>query len=173
LIDDLLDLGRIEAGVGIAREEVSLAWVATEVVDSMRTQAREAGLKLELDVNSKRMVQGDSRLLKHAVTNYVENAIKYSPPPCTVRVRVEENDRNVVIRVSDTGIGIAPSDQAQLFEKFYRVKRRDTLDIKGTGLGLAIVKSIVEWHGGHVGVESQLGKGSTFYLEIPFDYLDK
>jgi len=72
-----------------------------------------------------------------------------------------------VIWVKDSGIGIAPADQRRLFEKFYRIKRRDTIAIKGTGLGLAIVKSIVERHHGRVWVESQLGKGSTFYIALP------
>jgi two-component system phosphate regulon sensor histidine kinase PhoR len=75
----------------------------------------------------------------------------------------------MVISVKDTGIGIAPADQARLFERFYRVKRRETVDIKGSGLGLAIVKSIAQWHRGRVWVESQIGEGATFYILIPFD----
>jgi signal transduction histidine kinase len=72
-----------------------------------------------------------------------------------------------VVSVSDTGIGIAPADQIRLFEKFYRIKRRDTIRIKGTGLGLAIVKSIAERHNGKAWVESKLGEGSTFHLALP------
>jgi signal transduction histidine kinase len=73
----------------------------------------------------------------------------------------------VLIKVTDTGIGISKADQARLFEKFYRVKRRDTINTKGSGLGLAIVKSIVERHNGRVWVDSELDQGSTFYIELP------
>ena len=114
------------------------------------------------------MIAGDQGLLRHAMTNLVDNAIKYTPNDGTVTVSVEEQDSAMVIAVKDTGIGIAPADQARLFERFYRVKRRETVDIKGSGLGLAIVKSIAEWHRGRVWVESQMGEGATFYILIPF-----
>ena len=90
-----------------------------------------------------------------------------TPSGGSILVEIEERDDCMVVVVADTGIGIAPADQARLFERFYRVKRRETIDIKGTGLGLAIVKSIAQWHGGRVWVESQLGSGSTFYFLIP------
>jgi two-component system phosphate regulon sensor histidine kinase PhoR len=82
-------------------------------------------------------------------------------------VRTERRRKQAVIRVSDTGIGVAPEDQVRLFEKFYRVKRRDAPSVSGTGLGLSIVKSIVERHGGEVWVESELNQGSTFYISLP------
>ena len=75
----------------------------------------------------------------------------------------------MIISVADTGIGIAKADQVRLFEKFYRIKRRDTIKIKGSGLGLAIVKSIAEQHHGRTWVESELDQGSTFYIELPID----
>jgi len=98
----------------------------------------------------------------------VDNATKYTPTGGSVTVSVDEHDGAMVVAVKDTGIGIASSDQVRLFERFFRVKRRETVDIKGTGLGLAIVKSIIEWHHGRVWVESQLGEGATFYLLVPF-----
>jgi two-component system, OmpR family, phosphate regulon sensor histidine kinase PhoR len=99
----------------------------------------------------------------------VENAIKYTPTDGSITVAVDEQDSALVISVKDTGIGIAAADQARLFERFYRVKRRETVDIKGSGLGLAIVKSIAQWHRGRVWVESQIGEGATFYILIPFE----
>jgi signal transduction histidine kinase len=84
-----------------------------------------------------------------------------------VRVGLTIDDSEVTIRVADTGIGIAPDDQVRLFEKFHRIKRRETADVKGTGLGLALVKSIVEKHSGRVWVESALNQGSTFFVELP------
>lgn len=170
LIDDLLDLGRIEAGVGIVRETCSLADTVRTVTDSMAGQALSRGLTLTLGRMSENVIYGDQGLLRHAITNLVDNAIKYTPSGGAVTVSVEQRDEAMAVAVKDTGIGIAPADQVRLFERFYRVKRRETIDIKGTGLGLAIVKSIAEWHRGRVWVESQLGEGSTFYILVPFDY---
>lgn len=167
LIDDLLDLGRIDAGVGLQRVECSLAEVASEVVEQMRGRAMAFGFELKIVLNTQRTMQADPALIKRAVTNLVDNAMKYTPSGGSITIGLEERGGLLILRVSDTGIGIAPADQTRLFEKFYRVKRRDTLDIKGTGLGLAIVKSIGEWHGGRVWVDSQLGVGSTFYLALP------
>ena len=169
LIDDLLDLGRIEAGVGIAREPVRLADLVRETVESMQGHALMRKQALRLDPLAEHVMQGDPRLLKRAIANLLDNAIKYSPADGEVRVGVDERDGDLVVHVSDSGIGIAPADQVRLFEKFYRVKRRDTLDIKGTGLGLAIVKSVAEWHKGRAWCESQAGKGSTFYFAVPIN----
>ena len=169
LIDDLLDLGRIEAGVGIVRETCSLSDIVRTVTDSVAGQALSRGLALTLGRLSERVIFGDQGLLRHAITNLVDNALKYTPTGGTITVSVEERDEAMVVAVKDTGIGIAPADQVRLFERFYRVKRRETIDIKGTGLGLAIVKSIAEWHKGRVWVESQLGEGSTFYILVPSD----
>jgi PAS domain S-box-containing protein len=169
LIDDLLDLGRIEAGVGLVREMCSLADIARGVAETMKPQALSRGLLLRTGKLSERIIPGDQGLLRHAIANLVENAIKYTPSDGTVTMAVTEQDSAMVISVKDTGIGIAPADQLRLFERFYRVKRRETVDIKGSGLGLAIVKSIAQWHRGRVWVESQMGEGATFYILIPFE----
>jgi signal transduction histidine kinase len=169
LIDDLLDLGRIEAGVGLVREEVSMADVARDAIESMQSHAITRQTALDLDSVAPGRLHGDRQLLKHAVANLIDNAIKYTPSGGWVKVGIEERDGWVIVRVTDNGIGIATADQPRLFEKFYRIKRRDTLDVKGTGLGLAIVKSIAEWHQGRVWVESQVGRGSTFYIALPAD----
>jgi signal transduction histidine kinase len=168
LIDDLLDLGRIEAGVGLVREMCSLADIARGVVETMKPQALSHGLLLRTGKLSERLIAGDQGLLRHAIMNLVDNAVKYTPSDGTVTIAVEEQDSALVISIKDTGIGIAPADQGRLFERFYRVKRRETVDIKGSGLGLAIVKSIAQWHRGRVWVESQVGEGATFYILIPF-----
>jgi PAS domain S-box-containing protein len=168
LIDDLLDLGRIEAGVGLERKPCHLGAILVESVDGMRARAAEKGLTLRLEPAERvAMVSGDAALLRQVVTNLVDNAIKYTPSGGLVTVGLSVHDEQAVIRVADNGIGIAPDDQVRLFEKFYRVKRRDTIDVQGTGLGLAIVKSIVERHGGRVWVDSEMGKGSTFHVVLP------
>ncbi len=168
LIDDLLDLGRIEAGVGLIKEPCRLGDVIVMVVDSMRVQATAKGLSLQLEpLKESPAIVGDVALLRHAISNLLENAIKYTPEGGTISVGLETVGDRAILHVRDTGIGIAKADQERLFEKFYRVKRRDTIDIKGSGLGLAIVKSIAERHNGRVWVESELAKGSTFYIELP------
>lgn len=168
LIGDLLNLGRIEAGVGLERKPCHLGAILVEAVDSMRVRATAKGLTLRLEPAERMaVISGDAALLRQVVTNLVDNAVKYTPDGGTVTVGLSVLDKQVVIRVSDTGIGIAPDDQVRLFEKFYRIKRRDTMDIPGTGLGLAIVKSIIERHNGRVWVESELDRGSTFYVGLP------
>lgn len=173
LIEDLLDLGRIEAGVGLELERIAFEEIVSSVIGSLRHQAMNSRLTLTSDVPlTLPVVMGDKTLLKQALTNLVENAIKYSHSGGEVQVRVSLNETTLVVAVSDQGVGIAPADQVRLFEKFYRVKQRDSLGIKGSGLGLAIVKSVAERHGGKAWVESRLGQGSTFFMLIPVNGRD-
>jgi PAS domain S-box-containing protein len=168
LIDDLLDLGRIEAGVGLMSEPCRLDDIIVSLVDSMRAQAKAQALTLRLDrTEDVTVVVGDAALLRRVISNLIDNAIKYTPEGGRITVGWQTRDDRVLISVADTGIGIAKTDQVRLFEKFSRIKRRETIKIKGSGLGLAIVKSIVERHHGRVWVESELGQGSTFYVELP------
>ncbi|MGD8996737.1 MAG: HAMP domain-containing sensor histidine kinase, partial [Anaerolineae bacterium] len=179
LVDDLLDLGRIEAGVGLERQPCHLGAVLADAVNSMRARAVAKDITLRSEsvsssgsqLDDEAIVSGDPALLVQAITNVLDNAIKYTPSGGIVAVglsvRTERRRKQAVIRVSDTGIGVAPEDQVRLFEKFYRVKRRDAPSVSGTGLGLSIVKSIVERHGGEVWVESELNQGSTFYISLP------
>ena len=168
LIDDLLDIGKIEAGIGIEMGPCNLQSIVRVAVESLRARAEAKGLTLSLEMpDDLPSLIGDEVLLRQAVANLVDNAIKYTPVSGSVQVGVTTQDSYLVVWVRDTGVGIAPADQRRLFEKFYRIKRRDTIAIKGTGLGLAIVKSIVERHQGRVWVESKLGEGSTFYIALP------
>lgn len=168
LIDDLLDIGKIEAGVGIEIERCWLPGVIQAVTDDLGARAADKQIKLNaslpLDVPP---TMADNTLIRQAIQNLVDNAIKYTSGPGQVDVALRVNNDFLIVRVHDTGIGIAAEHQRRLFEKFYRIKRRDTMHIKGTGLGLAIVKSIAERHKGRVWVESKLGEGSTFYFAIP------
>ncbi|MBI3762517.1 MAG: HAMP domain-containing protein [Chloroflexi bacterium] len=168
LIDNLLDLNRIEAGVGLVREACRIDELIKTAVEPLRGHAvnKQLALNVELPRNLP-SISGDPTLLRQALANLVDNAIKYTPQGGSVKVVGELRDENLILAVSDTGVGIAQADQVRLFEKFYRVKQRDTMHIKGSGLGLAIVKSVAERHGGRVWVESRLGRGSTFYMAIP------
>ncbi len=170
LIDTLLDLGRIEAGVGVEKEPCRLQDLARDVVETHQSAAALKGLHLQLEASDALPpLYGDATLLRMAINNYVENAIKYTPQGGDIDVRLELNEEQFRIAVSDSGVGIAPADQQHLFEKFFRVKQRGATSVKGSGLGLAMVRSIIERHGGKVFAESRLGKGSTFGFELPFE----
>ncbi len=168
LIENLLDLSRIEAGVGLDLERVVIADVIESVLQSYRPQAVNKQIAIEFEGNPDlEPVEADPTLIRQAIANLVDNAIKYTSASGSVTIHAYQQKGNQYIAVRDTGLGIAPTDQARLFERFYRARRQETLNIKGTGLGLAIVKSIVQQHGGDVAVESRLGEGSTFTLHIP------
>jgi signal transduction histidine kinase len=170
LVEDLLSLARIESDVDQLVQPVAMDGLVKGVIESHRTQALSKGLDLKMEVaDGLPVVMGDPTLLRQAVANLVDNAIKYTPRgEVTAKVYLDED--HVVVQVQDTGLGISQADQVRLFERFFRVKRRDSLDIKGTGLGLAIVKSVAERrHGGRVWVESRLGVGSSFFLVLPVE----
>jgi len=168
LVDNVLDLGRIEAGVGLSLETIRMEEVIRDVVSAHRPQAvnKQIGLEVEL-AEGMSPIEADPTLLRQAVANLIDNGIKFTLAGGRVKVRAVQQSGCQLISVQDTGLGIAAADQARLFEKFYRGQRRETLQEKGSGLGLAIVKSIAEQHGGKVMVESRLGAGSTFTLELP------
>jgi signal transduction histidine kinase len=168
LVDNLLDLGRIEAGVGLSLEQVRVETVIRDVVGAHRAQA--IGKQIALDVQvaeGMEPVEADPTLLRQAISNLIDNAVKYTAPGGKVNIRASQAHGRQLIRVGDTGVGIAPADQARLFEKFSRPRRKEGAGEQGPGLGLAIVKSIVDQHGGRVTVDSRLGAGSTFTLDLP------
>lgn len=178
LVLELLDLSRIEAGLGVERRPCHLGVIVAEAVSSLRARATAKGVSLQIqppfDLSSQDgagLVSGDRALLRQALINLLDNAIKYTPAGGKVATGLSIDAQNgqskATIHVADTGMGIAPDEQARLFEKFYRTKRGDQSGVSGTGLGLAIVKSIVERHDGTVWVESRLNEGSTFYVSLP------
>jgi signal transduction histidine kinase len=117
-------------------------------------------------------VQGDPFQLKQALRNLVGNAIKYTPTNGTVSLAIDVQQYTVLLHVVDNGYGIPEEDLPLLFNRFYRVRTEAVKDIEGNGLGLAIVKSIAEQHGGHVHVESELGKGSCFTIALPISTIE-
>jgi two-component system phosphate regulon sensor histidine kinase PhoR len=171
LVTNLLDLGRIEAGIGLQIEKVVVQQVIDEVLNSLQMQAVQKEIQLNQETsngdNPLIVVEADRALLQQALYNLVENAIKYTPAGGQIKIKMEQRKASVILQVIDNGIGIAPLDLPRLFEKFYRSGRRETYQQRGTGLGLAIVKSIAERHNGRVWVDSQLGKGSIFSYEMP------
>jgi signal transduction histidine kinase len=166
LIDNLLDLGRIEAGLGLQLEPLAIEPVLDGALQAVRPEALRKDIELSVEMGDElRPVQGDGTLIRQALLNLLDNALKFTPNGGKVKVRVGVQGEWLRIAISDSGPGIAPMDQARIFEKF-RSASRDGGG-QGIGLGLAIVRSIAEQHGGRVSVESRLGEGSTFYLELP------
>ncbi|TET98408.1 MAG: HAMP domain-containing protein [Anaerolineales bacterium] len=174
LIGNLLDLGRIEAGVGLEVETISLGTIIDSVMDTYRPQAVNKQITMDVELEEEmEQVEVDATLIRQAIANLVDNALKYTPADGHVTIHAEQQEEFQIVQVKDNGMGIAPTDQARLFEKFYRARGREILNIKGSGLGLAIAKSIVQQHGGRVAVESKLGEGSTFTIWFPIRQPDE
>ncbi|MCJ7621886.1 MAG: ATP-binding protein [Anaerolineaceae bacterium] len=169
LVNNLLDLGRIETGIGLRITKLSCLELIRNVLSSLEPQAAHKNISLKIrEIDQKNpIIEADPALLEQSLLNLIENAIKYSPIRGSVEIGVKLEDETVIFSVSDNGIGIAPLDLPHMFEKFYRSGRREAYKEHGAGLGLAIVKTVTQRHGGKLWVESQLGSGSTFFLEIP------
>jgi two-component system sensor histidine kinase SenX3 len=168
IIDDLLDLSRIEANESPKREMVPLAEIVGQAVELLRSVAASSDVYLEVDDPPRNLaIPGDRRDLVSAVSNLVDNAIKYSERGSLVQVRVSAEPDVVEIAVVDHGIGIPARDLERIFERFYRVDRARSRLTGGTGLGLSIVRHVAVNHSGSVHVESREGEGSTFTLRLP------
>jgi len=169
LVNNLLDLGRIDFGVGLQVENIPVLSIIERVTGSLQILARdkEISLSVEIPKDVPHAVEADQALLYQAVYNLVENAIKYTPQGGDVLVKLDPSTTDLIFAIKDSGIGIPKDDIEKLFGKFYRGTNREALKQRGTGLGLAIVKSVAERHGGKVWVESELGMGSTFFMQIP------
>ena len=171
LINDLLDLTRLESQERVENPvPVDVRSVLMTVLARMRRAARKKNITLQwkrFGRAAQYTVYGDETQLTSMFTNLVDNAVKYTPPGGRVEVTGGCEDSEIVIRVSDTGIGIPEGKLPRIFERFYRVDKARSKETGGTGLGLSIVKHIAENHGGRVTVESTLGEGSTFTVYLP------
>lgn len=168
LIEDLLNLERIESATEQTREPFDLNEVVQRAADELRPQADGKRHALSLQATgAPALVSADPVQLPQVIVNLISNAIKYTPDGGHIQVRVAHADRAVTVEVEDDGLGIPKAAQAKLFSRFYRVKMRGTEDIEGTGLGLSLVKTIVEQHGGRIEVESEEGRGSLFRVRLP------
>jgi two-component system sensor histidine kinase SenX3 len=167
-IEDLLELSRIELGQVSTVEPVMIDEIVSEAVQRIRPAAEQAGITLVGDaVQSGVVVSADRRQLTSALSNLLDNAVKYSDAGGSVEVEVSESGDEVVVCVADHGIGIPTRDIERVFERFYRVDQARSRQTGGTGLGLAIVRHVVANHHGTVEVESRLGEGSRFTLRFP------
>jgi len=169
LTDDLLKLARIEAGkLEVEFFPVSLLELVERCAETSLLKATRKQIALELDIPpGMPPVRGDASLLQEVLQNLLDNAIQYTHEGGQIRVSAKAGPRDAVVSVADTGIGIPLADQERIFERFYRIDAARSREAGGTGLGLSIAKHIVEAHGGHIWVESEVGHGSKFSFSVP------
>jgi two-component system phosphate regulon sensor histidine kinase PhoR len=172
IIDDLLALSRLEQqeGTALEKQQAVLEGIARAAMQLCQAKAAARGIPLELEAETGLTARVNPQLLEQALTNLIDNAVKYSNAGSPVRLDIRRAggaSGGIELAVRDRGIGIPPQDLPRVFERFYRVDRARSRELGGTGLGLAIVKHIVLAHGGSVRAESELGSGSTFTILLP------
>ncbi len=167
IIRGILDLERVQSGT-LTFEECVVGDIIRSSAHEFEDQAAKRGVKLLIDVpDSLPTVTGDRQQLVQAVSNLIENAVKFTLEGGTVRVSAERIEDQVVIHVADTGIGIPPEAQPRIFERFFRAKHPGAEQISGTGLGLSLVKAVIDAHKGRIWLESEVNKGTTMHLVLP------
>ena len=170
LINDLLDVSRIESGrMELNRTPLDLTHLIADAAQSLRPQLEAKGQRLVLELNEKLpTVLGDADRVTQILTNLLSNAYKYTPAGGTITVAAQAGEKDCIcVDVRDTGIGLSAEEQGKLFTKFFRAKNRTTQEVGGTGLGLTISRSLVEMHGGEMTVASTPDEGSTFSFTLP------
>jgi two-component system, sensor histidine kinase and response regulator len=169
LVNDILDLAKIESGtMDMDWGNVDLTALVLRLGEMSRERATRQGVQLRVDACPRlKSVRADERRIKQLLYNFISNAIKFTPEGGQITIRAQSDQENVILSVADTGVGIAPDEHQKIFESFYQVDSTLTKSKQGTGLGLALVRRIADLHHGRVWVESQVGKGSTFFIEWP------
>jgi two-component system phosphate regulon sensor histidine kinase PhoR len=168
LIADILELSQIESGnIVIRSADLQLADLVDDVFSDLSSMAELREITLRNEVDRLLTVQADKKRLEQMITNLVDNAIRFNKTGGSVTIDAGTRGRKNFIYVSDTGEGIARDQLQRIFERFYRVDRARSREVGGTGLGLAIVKHLARLHGGEVTVESRIGTGTKFNIELP------
>ena len=175
MVDNLLDLGRIESGIELQVEKVSPLDLLDQVIGQLQPQATQRKIQMMKELTSAQdmVIDADRALLQQALINLLDNAIKYSPLGGQVNLGLQVQEKSIVFEIQDHGPGIAPLDIPGIFEGVQKNTRKEIQGGKNSGLGLTIVRSIAARHHGKAWVKSQLGKGSTFFLEIPIHQVIK
>jgi signal transduction histidine kinase len=168
LINDILDLSKVEAGrMELELAEFDLPGAVDNALTLVRERASRRGISLGSEIDERvEVIEADERKVKQVLLNLLSNALKFTPEGGRIDVRTAVNEGSVAISVADTGVGIAPEDQETIFEEFRQVGAADK-KVEGTGLGLALSRKFIELHGGRIWVESQVGSGATFTFTIP------
>ncbi|HEY4689460.1 MAG TPA: GAF domain-containing protein [Anaerolineae bacterium] len=170
LVDDLLDISRIETGrVVLDIKDVSMVTVIEQVVTTLRERIEQKGLAIHVDLpeNDLIVVRGDQSRLIQILTNLISNAYKYTLRGGSITVRARRVESMLRVEVQDTGIGISQADLLKVFDRFFRADTPVVQEVAGTGLGLAIVHSLIDMHGGKIWVDSEVGQGTTFSFSVP------
>jgi len=159
------------------RGEINLMWDPVDLHEVINSAIQNFTIKTENDIHlmtryeaENAIIQGDKTHLTGVFSNLIDNAIKYSSGTIDIAIATQNSTSGVEIQITDKGIGISRENTARIFDKFYRVNSGNIHNIKGFGLGLSYVKAIIEAHKGHIAVKSELGKGSTFMIFLPFNY---
>lgn len=171
IITDLLTLVHIDqANTQLKREKIDLNELVKKSIKGLQLLAEKKNINMETTYEDKELtIYGDSSKLQQVITNIVDNAIKYTPEGGRVSIEVYEGHNKAMIKVSDTGVGIPQEDIPHIFDRFFRVDKARSRATGGTGLGLAIAHRIVLLHDGNIHVTSREGKGTSFYIELPFE----
>jgi two-component system sensor histidine kinase SenX3 len=169
IVDDLLDLSLIETQEAPTRDLIPIGALVDEAVDRLRPAAMIAGLQLDVHHGTDAALLCDRRQVVSAISNLLDNAVKYTEEGGRVEVSTSETLGRIAVTVTDSGIGVPGRDLERIFERFYRVDQARSRDTGGTGLGLAIVRHVAQAHGGEVSVTSVEGQGSTFTIVFPAD----
>ncbi|MEW6170608.1 MAG: two-component system histidine kinase PnpS [Candidatus Omnitrophota bacterium] len=169
LIDDLLDLSKIESGkLDLVFLPINIKDVVKQALAILDNLAKEKNISMNVEIpkDLPKVLVDESRILQ-VILNLIDNAIKYTPIQGKIKIEASLDDKFVQVNISDTGIGIPEVDITRIFERFYRVDKARSRELGGTGLGLSIVKHIIQAHNGQVWVKSELGKGSVFSFTLP------
>jgi signal transduction histidine kinase len=168
MINELLILSRIELGkIELIPTKISLYSLINDVVYEFSPIAKKKSVSLAFDCPFDTIILADGDRLREIIVNLIDNAIKYTHSEGNVSIHVQDKEKQVIISVEDTGIGISPENFEKIFMRFTRIRRKEKGDSNGVGIGLSIVKSLVELHNGKISVQSELDKGSQFVVTIP------
>ena len=171
MVSDILDLARIEAGrFQGRREQFDVLTALRGTIDRLQQMAQDRGISVTLTVPAGPLtVSADSLRMEQVFTNLLGNALKFTARGGRIDIAAAERGAHILVTVADSGVGIPSEHLDRVFDRFYRVPMPASSAVEGTGLGLSICKAVVEEHGGRIWVESQAGRGSTFFVIIPKD----
>jgi signal transduction histidine kinase len=168
LVDDLLLLARVDsAELPLRRQSTDLGELARAATDAVAPLAKDRNLSLSISAPQRVVADIDPDRIRQVLRILLDNAIAYTAPGGTIHVNVDQHDSRARMLVADSGVGIAPEEQARIFDRFYRADRARARATGGAGLGLAIARALVQAHGGEIGVTSEPGRGTTFWLTLP------
>lgn len=170
-VERVLQMAQLDKeDVGYKKEQLDIHQLLHDAIHHTSLVLSEKTGTIQLDTQAQKYrLLGDKLHLTNVFSNLLENAIKYCKDCAEITVRTLNHGNGIVVEVVDNGIGISPENHKRIFQKFYRVPTGNVHDVKGFGLGLSYAKTVVEGHGGHIAVQSEYGKGSTFRIELPFD----